>query len=153
MTIDVGLGTGGKAEQMGLINMIIAMQEKALQGGLTNLVTAANLYNSAKVLTRVAGHKDVDAFFTNPATQPPPQPPQDPKIIVAQMQQQIQQQKQQSDVALETARFHADSALEQQKFEHEKELDLLKMHMECESHGQKDAIRAAEGPDRYACCS
>src|SRR6185437_9557041 len=39
MTVHVGLGTGGKAEQMAMANIIIGLQEKALQGGLTNMVT------------------------------------------------------------------------------------------------------------------
>jgi len=137
MQVSVGLGTGGKAEQMALINMIIAMQEKALQGGLTNLVTPENLYSSAKVLTRIAGHKDVDAFFTDPKTQPPPQPPPDPKIIVAQMQGQLQREKQQGEIALEKARMMADGALEQQKFEHQKQLDILEMGMKEREHAQK----------------
>ncbi len=141
MQVRVGLGTGGKAEQMALINMIITMQEKALMGGLTNLVTPENLYNSAKELTRVAGHRDVDAYFSDPKSQPPPQPQQDPKLQIEQLKvqgaQQLQQAKMQSDVALEQARLQADSALEQQKFEHEKQLDMLKLGMEREKHGME----------------
>jgi len=141
MTVEVGLGTGGKAEQMQMVNLVIAMQEKALMGGLTNLVTPMNLYNSAKVLTRISGHKDVDAFFTDPSTQPPPQAQPDPKLqiemIKAQSAAQLQQQKQQTEAVHEAAKLQADAALEQQKFEHQKELDMLEMHMKREEHGHK----------------
>jgi hypothetical protein len=141
MTVEVGLGTGGKAEQMQMINLIIAMQEKALMGGLTNIVTPTNLYNSAKVLTRISGHKDTDAFFTDPSTQPPPQAQPDPKLqiemIKAQSAAQLQQQKQQTEAVHEAAKLQADAALEQQKFEHQKELDMLEMHMKREEHGHK----------------
>ena len=95
MTVHVGLGTGGKAEQMGLMNLIAALQEKALQGGLTNLVTPGNLYNTAKAITRIAGHKDVDAFFSDPKTQPPPQAKPDPKMMEIQAQAQTDQQQMQ----------------------------------------------------------
>jgi hypothetical protein len=141
MTVEVGLGTGGKAEQMQMINLIIAMQEKALMGGLTNIVTPNNLYNSAKVLTRISGHKDVDAFFTDPSTQPPPQMQPDPKLQIemlkAQSAEKLQAQKQQTEAVHEAAKLQADAALEQQKFEHQKELDMLEMHMKREEHGHK----------------
>jgi len=130
MTIHVGLGTGGKAEQMSLINLIIGMQEKALVGGLTNLVNPGNLYNSAKALTRIAGHKDVDAFFTDPKGQPAPQPPPDPKIIEIQMKAQLEDKKAQVDQAHQQWKMQADAALEQQKFEHEKQLAILKAEMD-----------------------
>ncbi len=146
MTVDVGLGTGGKAEQMAMANIIIGMQEKALQGGKTNLVTDQNLYNAARVLTKIAGHKDVDAFFSDPRSQPPPQPQPNPEMLKAQVEQmkaqaasQLEQQKIQADIVREKAQFQADSALEQQKFEHQKQLDLLEMGMKREEHQQKMA--------------
>lgn len=125
MTVEVGLGTGGKAEQMALIGMIGTAQEKMLMGGLTNIVTPTNLYNSAKALTRIAGHKDVDAFFTDPTTQPPPQAPQDPKLQIEMMKLQQEDKKQQADQAHQTWKMQADAALEQQKFEHDKQIALL----------------------------
>ena len=69
MTVNVGLGTGGKSEQLAHLNMIIAAQKEAIAAGM---VSPKNLYNSAKELTRLAGHKNVDTFFT------PPGAPSDP---------------------------------------------------------------------------
>jgi hypothetical protein len=149
MTVEVGLGTGGKAEQMAMINLIIGMQEKALLGGMTNLVSPANLYNSAKQLSRIAGHKDVDAFFTDPSTQPPIQPKPDPKLqiemIKIQGQQELQTQKQQTEAVHERAKLEADAALEQQKFQHEKEIALLEFglkHEEMKHKMQLDTHKA-----------
>lgn len=141
MTVHVGLGSGGKAEQMAAINMIIAMQEKALMGGMTNLVLPQNLYTSARWLTRIAGHKDTDAFFTDPTTQPAPQAPPDPKIQALMMQAQLQDKKQQVDAAHQQAKMQADAVLEQQKFEHEKELAFinLKLDMADRAHAQRMA--------------
>ena len=149
MTVHVGLGTGGKAEQMGLMHLIVALQEKALAGGLTNLVTADNLYNSAKAVTRIAGHKDVDAFFSDPKMQPAPQAPPDPKVMQIQMQAQLQDKKQQVDAAHQQAKMQAEAALEQQKFEHQKQLDLLEHSLKVEEHKHKlvhMAVDAATKP-------
>ena len=140
MTVEVGIGTGGKAEQMALIQMIGNAQEKMLVGGLTNIVTPANLYNSAKALTRIAGHKDVDAFFTDPATQPPPQPPQDPKIQIEMMKLQQEDKKAQVDQAHQSWKLQADAALEQQKFEHDKQIALLEFELKRQESQHKIAV-------------
>src|SRR6478735_7781207 len=72
MTINVGLGTGTKTEQLAHLNMVIGAQEKAIAAGL---VSPKNLYNSARELTRLVGHKNVDLFFTPPGA---PADPNDP---------------------------------------------------------------------------
>jgi hypothetical protein len=146
MTVEVGLGTGGKAEQMAMINLIIGVQEKALMGGMTNLVSPENLYNSAKALTRIAGHKDVDTFFTDPKTQPPPQAQPDPKLQIemmkAQNQKELETQKQQTEAVHESAKLQANAALEQQKFEHQKYLAEMELGMKREEHQQNLHINA-----------
>jgi hypothetical protein len=84
MTVNVGLGTGSKTEQLAHLDMIIAAQKEAIAAGL---VSPKNLYNSAKELTRLAGHKNVDTFFTPPGAPPDPndptsapiRPPADPR--------------------------------------------------------------------------
>ena len=144
MTVDVGLGTGGKAEQMSLLTVIGTYQEKALVAGLTNLVTPQNLFNTAKAITRIAGHKDVSAFFTDPSTQPPPQQKPDPKVQIAQMKtqgdQQLAQMKMKLEATHEQAKFQADSALNQQKFQHEKELNMMEMQMKQQESQHKMII-------------
>ncbi len=146
MTVEVGLGTGGKAEQMAMVQMLIGAQEKAIAGGLTNLVTPQNLYSSAKLLTRIAGHKDVDQFFTDPSTQPPAQPQPDPKLQIemmkAQSAAQLEQQKQQTEAVHEKAKLEANFMLEQQKFEHEKEMAYLEMGMKQKEHEQQLTLAA-----------
>jgi hypothetical protein len=140
MAVEVGLGTGGKAEQMALINMIGAAQEKMLVGGLTNIVTPANLYNSAKVLTRIAGHKDVNAFFTDPTGQPPPQQQPDPKLQIEMIKQQSLDKKAQADLAHQQWKGQADAALEQQKFEHDRQLAVLEAQLQHNDQQHQHAI-------------
>jgi hypothetical protein len=83
----------------------------------------------------------VDAFFTDPSTQPPPQQQQDPKLQIelmkVQAQQQLQDKKIQQEAVHEQAKFQADAALEQQKFEHQRELDFIEMGMKREEHQSK----------------
>lgn len=152
MTVHVGLGTGGKAEQLQMATLIIGLQEKALAAGKTNLVSDANLYNSAKMVTRITGHKDIDAFFTDPQTQPPPQTPPDPKLMELQMKAQIDQQKVQADIQHQAAKLQADASLEQMKFEHEKQLALIQAELDARDKTHQMALneRKAQVDERVA---
>lgn len=141
MTIEVGIGSGGKQEKMAMLQMIGAMQNQALVAGLTNLVQPHNLYEMAKAVTAVAGFKNTDRFFTDPKGQPPPPPKMDPKVQIEQMkaqaQMRLQQVKMQLDSQHEKAKFQADAALEQQKFQHEREMAMMDMGMKREEHQLK----------------
>ena len=57
LTINVGLGDGSKQEKLTGIQLLIGAQEKALAAGM---VSADNLYNSAKQLTKLLGYKSAD---------------------------------------------------------------------------------------------
>src|SRR5207253_10147939 len=59
MSVNVGLGTGSKPEQLAHLQLIIGAPKEAVMGGLP-IVSAQNFYNSAKELTKLAGHKDLD---------------------------------------------------------------------------------------------
>lgn len=104
MTIDVGLGTGGKQQQLANIMALIQLQSQAVQAGLTNLVRPANLYNSAKDLVKIIGKKDVEQYFTDPDAKdpatgqllnPPQQSPPDPAMMKVQADVQMKQMEMQ----------------------------------------------------------
>jgi hypothetical protein len=120
MTINVGLGSGGKAQQFAQTMAIANVQKELLSGGKINLVGDQQLYNTAAELTRIMGHRNPDQFFNDPTAvnpqtgqllHPPPAPPQpapDPKLLAVQAraqvdaalsahQAQLQQQKAQND--------------------------------------------------------
>jgi hypothetical protein len=99
MTINVALGNGDKAAQIGQLMIIGNAQEKLLARRQDNLVDDTCLWNTASELVKLTGHKNPDRFF-NDVTQknpdgspkypaPPPQP--DPKLQVEQMKQQGKQ--------------------------------------------------------------
>jgi hypothetical protein len=93
MTINVGLGHGGKPTQVAMMMQVLGLQEKAMAAGLTNLVGVKNIYNSVKKFVALIGEKSVEPYFTDPDTQPPPEPKEDPKLQVAQLKAQSDQEK------------------------------------------------------------
>ena len=146
MTINVGLGTGTKTEQLAHLNMVIGAQEKAIAAGL---VSPKNLYNSARELTRLVGHKNVDLFFTRPGTPGDPndpasapiQPPSDPKTQEAQQRielekakagvdAQLSAQKHQADRQMSAAKIAADTQFKREQLKTEFELKVQQMNAE-----------------------
>jgi hypothetical protein len=103
MTINVALGSGGKAQLFAQTMAIGDIQKQLVAAGKTNLVNDRELYNTAAELTRIMGHKNPNAFFNDPtAINPqtgqllnpppaPPPPPPDPKLLAAQARAQLDQ--------------------------------------------------------------
>jgi hypothetical protein len=151
MTVNVGLGTGGKTEQLAHLTTIIGMQKEALAGGMSNLVTVENLYNSAKEITKLVGLKDTERFFTDPKTQAPPQQAPDPKMMELQAKQQAEQAKTQADAAHQKMKTQAEIALAEKKFELDKQMLLLEAELKPREHHMEMARKAVEpgavGPD------
>ena len=146
MTINVGLGTGTKTEQLAHLNMVIGAQEKAIAAGL---VSPKNLYHSARELTKLAGHKNVGLFFTPPGTPPDPndpasapiQPPSDPKAQEAQQRIELEKakaaadgqlsaQKHQADQQMSATRIAADTQFKHEQLKIEFELKVQQMNAE-----------------------
>jgi len=134
MTIDVGLGTGGRGQQLQEHMIIVQAQTQALQAGLTNLVSMGNLYNSAKRIVQLTGGKNPDAFFTDPATQPPPQPKPDPKVMELQMKAQLDQQHQQAEAQRADLKTKSDIQIAEAKFQLDAEARRQEMMMRQEEH-------------------
>lgn len=127
LTVSVGLGDGGKAQQYAQIMGIANFQKELILGGKTNLVDDQKIYNTAAELARISGHKNPDKFFNDPNAKnpdntpkyPAPQPQPDPKVQIEQIKQQGKQaelaqktqgelQKAQLDAAHEQVQAQAD---------------------------------------------
>ena len=92
MTINVALGTGGKAQQFAQTMAIADVQKQLVAAGKINMVGDRELYNTTAELTRIMGHKNAAPFFNDPAAinpqtgqllhppPTPPSPPPDPKL-------------------------------------------------------------------------
>jgi hypothetical protein len=152
MTVHVGLGTGGKAEQLQMISLIGAAQEKILAGGLSNIVQPKNLYAAAKALTKIVGEKDPDAFFSDPdekdeqgnPVNPAPQPTPDPKLIELQAKNEIEKTQAQADIATQDRKTQAEIALAEKKFELERELKLIDAQLSVRKHEMEMQGRQAD---------
>jgi hypothetical protein len=125
MTINVGLGSGGKSERLGRLIAMINLQKEALAGGLANLVTPQNLYNSARELVKLIDLKTVEPYFNDPSQAPPAQPAPDPKWIELQLHAEIEKLQAQGDIETQGKKVAAEIALAERKFELERELKLL----------------------------
>ena len=144
MTINVGLGTGSKAQQFAQMMALAGVQEKLLAGGKANLVDDTNLWNTANEISKLLGHKNADKFFNDPQAKdpqtgqllhPPAPPPPDPKVQIeqtkAQNQLQIEQAKGQREAQSAQLKSQQDAAQAQidafhQKIKLESDLQLAR---------------------------
>jgi predicted GNAT family acetyltransferase len=153
ISINVGLGTGNKQEQMAMIAMVLGKQEEILKtAGINNpLVSLSNYRQTLGRFIEAAGFKDSNEFFMEitpeqeqqmemQGQQQPQQ--QDPAMeaYVAQMQAkmaadnakaendiQIAQVKAEAQIRLKQQEFEMTMALKKQEFEYEAQLKALQL--------------------------
>jgi hypothetical protein len=158
ITVTVGLGQGGKAERLAQMQMVIGMQQTALEGGLLNLVTPKNLYNAAREVTKIM-EQDVELFFTDPGDEPlEPQP--DPKETELQMKAEldkasmeqkaeIERLQAEADIATQQRKTEAEMAMAEKKFQLDRELKILEHDMKMEEsrvNRLTQAMKATQQP-------
>jgi hypothetical protein len=130
VSINVGLGTGNKDQQMAMAAMVLQKQEQILstQGFANPLVTVGQYRNTLGRFIEAAGYKDSNEFFKEISPeldaaisqpQPPQQAPVDPAVqaYMAQTQAQIQgeQAKLQAKIEADRIKAAADIQLERDK--------------------------------------
>jgi hypothetical protein len=152
MTINVGLGSGGKAQQFAQAMAVANFQKELLVGGKTNLVDDRGLYNTGAELLKIMGHKNPDKFLNDPSAKDPqtgkllhppaePQPPE--SVLVAQIkaqtdkekmgvQAQLDQQADERKAQIEAVQAQGDMATEQQRLQAELALAQQKFELERE---------------------
>ena len=151
LTVNVGLGTGGKQEQLATMQMILAKQEEVLKGyGLNNpLVNLKQYRDTLAKFINMAGFKDDSAFLMDiseeQAMQMAQQAAQAPKeedsntkaaAILAEVEREKAQMKMQSDMAkLE---------LEKQKAELKAQKEMLQLQQERMEFEKEMAMRELE---------
>lgn len=128
MTITVGIGTGTKETRIAQYQMLAQMQAQGLQIGICQ---PQNLYETGKRIVEEMGHRNVDAFLTDPSRSPP-QPPQPPPEV------QAEQIRAQSAKELKQMDLEADA----QKFQAETQQKAASEQMEAQSNAASDAARA-----------
>jgi hypothetical protein len=141
MTVTVGLGDGGKQEQLTGLQLLIEAQAKAAENTSLGLVTPKNFYNSAKKMVKLLDMNDVSLYFTDPGDMPMPEPPPPPELQKAQMEAQSKQQEIQMKADIEKLQAEADIVTNQKKVEAEilmnREKNAQDMQMKREEHAMK----------------
>jgi len=117
-TVQVGLGTGNQDQRLQVLQQVLAVQEKLIQGGGMGLVTPQNVFNTLEKYLENAGYKDATQFFINPSTvppQPPKQPQPDPALEIAKQDIQMRQQKGMADLQLKQQKQEQDNIIKMQR--------------------------------------
>lgn len=127
MTINVGLGTGGKAQQFAQMTAIANLQKELVIAGKVHIVDDDKLYNTAAELTRIMGHRAPDKFFNDPGlkdpvTQQPKYPAPPPPPSKAEQKAQVEQAKIQAKAQADQQAAQNKQALDQQSAQHDANL-------------------------------
>jgi len=139
MTIAVGLGSGGKAQQFAQVMALANFQKELLLGGKTNLVDDKALYNTGAELTKILGHKNPDKFLNDPSAKnpqtgelmhPPALTPEDPKVTALKLKAQQDEKALTMKAEIEKLQAQADIATQQQKTQAEISLADKKADLE-----------------------
>jgi flagellar biosynthesis GTPase FlhF len=164
MTINVGLGTGSRAEQVAHLTNILGIQKEiVLSGPSQQLVKPKNIYNTLEKLIERVGLKTIEPYFSDPEEvdpqtgqpkQPPPPPP-DPEMMKVQMEAQMAEKADQRRAEIEKVQAQADIATEQTKlqgemskqerdFQLKKELAMLQAALDQERFNREEARKDRE---------
>lgn len=142
MTIELGVGSGGRESEILTMREIIGMQAQAMEAQASGilkvpLVTEKNVYAAARRMGERMGLKSVDLFFTDPtqaleqAAQQPPQPSPE------ELEMQAQQQKAEAELALKQQIAQADAQLAQAKAQMELQAMRERAQLEAELAREK----------------
>lgn len=146
VTVNVGLGTGNKAEQIQSMQMIIMAQKEAAHIGMCRPI---HFYNALEQSLFLAGHKDVDRFFTKPPDDAPmPQPPNPEEMkIKGEVQKHEVSTKAHMQETLQTANIEADATKYRITKQAETELAVAKIRGQNEVTISlwKEAMKLAAG--------
>lgn len=168
MTVNVGLGTGTKDQQMAHLTNVIAMQQGMLQSPAAQMFDPRQMYqcfyNAVSKLVETAGFKDPSQFFPDPKGAQQPQPQKPPEIQKAEMQiqadkeklgaemqakdkemafeQQSESQKMQQEAAFKQFEIEQQMRLEQFKAEQQAVLEKYKAELNARVEIEKTQIMA-----------
>jgi len=133
ITVEVGLGTGSKEQQLILMNAILERQMSAInlqQNVHGPMVNLRNIYNSLKKLVENAGLNSIEPYFMDPdvgAAQMPELPPKPPTEFEKVTLAQVQGENQRAQLKAETESKNIEGRMRQALLDYElaiKEMEL-----------------------------
>jgi hypothetical protein len=146
VSINVGLGTGSRQEQLATMQMILAKQEQIIQGyGLSNpLVSIKQYRDTLAKFVHMAGFKDATAFMNditpeqNAQLSQADQPKTDPTVEATQILAQVEREKADLRARTEMAKLELDK--EQMQLDNaRKQLELQMQEMKMQAEAQNNA--------------
>lgn len=154
MTVNVGLGTGDKQQQIALFSNLLKTQMGLSQSPFgTLMIQPQNIYNTVAKMVELGGQKNVNDFILNPQGQPLPQPGPPPQLALEQaklqQQGQIKQMELQAKAQADELQRQQQAQLEMIRQRAQQQTDANRQAMEAEMHRMKleheaqlDALRA-----------
>jgi hypothetical protein len=146
VSINVGLGTGTRQEQLATMQMILSKQEEIIQGyGLSNpLVSIKQYRDTLAKFINMAGFKDATAFMNeitpeqnSQLSQPTPKQP-DSNVEATQILAQVEREK--ADLRSKTEMAKLDLEREQMQIDNaRKQLELQMQEMKIQADAQNNA--------------
>jgi len=140
MTVNVGLGTGDKQQQLAILNQLFQTQMGVLQSPLGPMLLKPQLiYNTQAKMLDAAGFRNVQDYWTDPGPAPFPPPQQQPPeaVIKAQAQQQIEGMKLQANGQLEQMRMQQEAQIAQLRAQYQQQTDIVRQRAESEQQALK----------------
>jgi hypothetical protein len=146
VSINVGLGTGTRQEQLATMQMILAKQEEIIQGyGLSNpLVSIKQYRDTLAKFINMAGFKDATAFMNeitpeqNAQFSQPTPPKVDSNVEATQILAQVEREK--ADLRSRTEMAKLELEREQMQVENaRKQLELQMQEMKMQADAENDA--------------
>ena len=150
LTVNVGLGTGSKTEQLAVMQMILAKQEEVItQYGLGNpLVTLKQYRDTLAKFVNMAGFKDESSFLKDItqeqsdqlAQQQAQQPQTDPNTEAAKILAQVEKEKAQMQMQAKMAELE----LDKQRLELKVQKEMLELQQKQAQFESEMAIKEME---------
>ena len=150
VSINVGLGTGSRQEQLATMQMILAKQEQIIQGyGLSNpLVSIKQYRDTLAKFVHMAGFKDATAFMNDITPEQAQQlaqadqPKKYPTVQATEILAQVEREK--ADLVSRTAMAKLELEREQMQLENaRKQLELQMQEMKMQADAQNDAEKTS----------
>ena len=138
VSINVGLGTNSKDQQMAMLGLISAKQEQVLMtaGPENPLVGMEEYRNTLRRMVELAGFKGVDNYVKSgddgqqQAPPPPPQPSAEEQKAVAEME--LAKAKMDAEIQLKREKMEQDLLLAREKLQMEMQLKSAELNAEVE---------------------
>ena len=146
--VDVGIGSGGRQEDILYSTRILELQREMVAGGLGGvMIRPEHIHAAFTRLLRAMGVKNVDAMVADPAeaqAQPEAEPKPDPALLEAQAKAQAKRLEAQLDAELAREKLAVETELAREKMQAEMQLARERMRLEAELGLVKEASNLPE---------